>query len=92
MVGLAVTIGHSFVSGTCLIGDPRPTPRLSAAAGFRWSAKQSLWYIPDSWDRPADTIAVDHLAGRLRELGFNVEIEMKVEVAKLARGSAELRP
>jgi hypothetical protein len=75
-IGSAVTIGHSFVSGTRLVGDPRPHTALVRAAGFRWSAKQSLWYIPDSPDRPADTVAIDHLAGQLRELGFKVEIDI----------------
>jgi hypothetical protein len=75
---LAVTIDHSYVSGTRLIGDPRPHTALvrARAAGFRWSAKQSFWYIPDSRDRPADTIAIDHLASQLRGLGFKVEIDI----------------
>ena len=76
MVGPRVTIGHSSVSGTRLIGDPRPHTTLVRAAGFRWSAKQSLWHIPDSQDRPVDTIVIDHLADQLRELGFEVAIEL----------------
>ncbi len=76
MVGLVVVINHSSVSGTRLIGDPRPHTPLVRAAGFRWNAKRSFWYIPDSPDRPADTVAIDHLAGQLRELGFKVEIDI----------------
>jgi len=73
-VGLTVTISHSSVSGTRLVGDPRPHTALVRAAGFRWNAKRSFWYIPDSPDRRADTAAIEHLAGQLRELGFKVEI------------------
>ena len=76
MIGSAVTIAHSSVSGTRLLGDPRPHTALVRAAGFRWSARQSFWYIPDSRDRPADTIAIDYLAGQLRELGFEVETDI----------------
>lgn len=75
-VGLTVTISHSSVSGTRLIGDPRPHTALVRAAGFRWNAKRSFWYIPDSPDRPVDAVSIDRLAGQLRELGFKVEIDI----------------
>jgi hypothetical protein len=76
-VGLTVTISHGSVSGTRLIGDPRPYTAVVRATGFRCNAKRSFWYIPDSSDRPADTVAIDRLSGQLRELGFKVEIDIK---------------
>jgi len=75
-VGLAVTISHSSVSGTLLIGDPRPHTAIVKAAGFRWNPKRSFWHVPNSPDRPADIVAIDHLAEQLRGLGFKVEIEI----------------
>jgi len=71
-----ITISHNAALGARLVGDPRPHTRLVRAAGFRWSANQRLWYIPDSRDRPAHTISIGRLAGELRELGFEVEVDL----------------
>jgi hypothetical protein len=69
-------IGHSSARGTVLRGDPRPHTKLVSAAGFRWSAHQQLWYLPQSRELPARAELVQALAEQLRVRGFEVHVEI----------------
>ena len=68
-----VTITYSATEGLRLYGDPRPHQRVVKEAGFRWDGRRVCWYVPDG-GRLAPGV-LDDMAGRLRELGFEVEVD-----------------
>jgi hypothetical protein len=69
-------IGHSPAKGTVLRGDPRPHIKLVSAAGFRWSPRQRLWYLPQSRGLPPRAELIQALAEQLRARGFEVHVEV----------------
>jgi hypothetical protein len=69
-------IGHSLAKGTILRGDPRPYTKLVSAAGFRWSAHQRSWYLPQSRELPPRVDVIQALAEQLRVRGFQVHVDV----------------
>jgi hypothetical protein len=76
-----LVIKHSPTKGTTLHGDPRPHTKLVSSAGLQWSARQRLWYLPDSRDMPAQVELIRHLGHALGMAGFQVTLEIPVAEA-----------
>ena len=68
-----MVITYSATEGLRLHGDPRPHQRVVKEAGFRWDGRQVCWYVPGGGQLAPGVL--DGMAGRLRGLGFEVEVD-----------------
>lgn len=73
---MTITISHDAADGTLVVGDPRPHHGVLKAAGFRYSRRIPGWYLPHSRDRHARRDVIDRVAAGLRDVGFDVDVQI----------------
>lgn len=71
-----ITITHTPEDGTVVAGDPRPHHKVLKDAGFTYSGRVG-WYIRGSRDRRPQQWRIDQAAAGLREVGFEVTVEVE---------------
>ena len=86
-----IEIAHSAADGTTLRGDPRPHHSLVAQAGFRWSGRARLWYIPNSRDRQPRTETIARLAEQLSAAGLEVTLSIDPAGRQVAEREDDLK-
>jgi hypothetical protein len=90
---MSVTIEHGG-DGTVVHGTSRGdgTAGVLKAASFRWGRSISAWFLPRPWSYSTRSAYVAQAASRLREEGFDVEIDDKgPEVSTTAAERFEAR-
>lgn len=73
---MTITITHTPEDGTVVDGDPRPHQAALKDAGFRYSRNVG-WYIRGSRDRRPQQWRIDKAAAALREVGFEVVVDVE---------------
>jgi hypothetical protein len=86
-----IDIAHSAADGTTLRGDPRPHHGLVQKAGFRWSGRAGLWYIPNSRDRQPRTETIARLAEQLSAAGVEVTVSIDPAGRPVAERESDLK-
>lgn len=87
----ALTITHSHEEGTLIDGTSRGdgSAEILKATSWRWSRSLGSWYIRGSRDHDARTWQINTTADRLREAGFEVEVEIDNTARPIAQVEAD---
>jgi Domain of unknown function (DUF3560) len=83
-----IEITHSAAEGTLITGDFRPHTELVKGVGFRWSRRESFWYLPNTRDRLPRTAIIEATADRLRQAGFTVNVTIDADMRPTAEREA----
>lgn len=73
-----LTITHTPTDGTLIDGTSRGdgSAEILKAARWRWSRNLGAWYVPRSRDAAPKRALIEETAAKLREDGFDVDVEI----------------
>jgi len=83
-----ISIVHTSIDGTSVIGDTRPYKDTIKAHRLRWSRGLGGWYVPNSRDQAPSTGRIETLATALRDAGATVTVEIDATLAPMAEREA----
>lgn len=88
-----ITITHTRAEGTLVDGTSKGDGAAEILRGvtrsFRWSRSLGCWFLVQSRDRAAKTDYINTAAAKLREAGFEVEIDVDDTTAGRSRAEIE---